>query len=583
VSDLKRKFAKLLLGSALGLLLAACGGGGEPKSTGPSQEGRESLAPLAASDIVATDAEAARFLIQSTYGPNDAAIARLRQVGYSNWLALQFNTPSLDTHWDYVARKGPRGCTTCESIYINATMESFWQQALQGRDQLRQRLVFALSEIFVVSSVNSAVDVQPDAHAAYLDMLSRHAFGNFRDLLEGVARHPTMGYYLSHIRNQKEDEATGRNPDENFAREVMQLFSIGLWQLNDDGSRKKDAHNQDIPTYGLEDVMGMARVMTGLSWGGPHTVDDGNFGWKNGATWNVPMQMYPSFHSQGEKRFLGVTIPRRAGNATLTQAEQDLKIALDTLFQHPNVGPFIGKQLIKRFVTSNPSPAYVTRVSQAFNNNGRGVRGDMQAVMTAILLDPEARDVSKIHDPTWGKLREPIVRYANFLRAFHITTRSGRFAIHNLEDPISSLGQNPLRAPSVFNWFQPDYAPSGELMDAGLSAPEFQITHETTLTGYTNFMERIIQRATPRFQGDNLDHLLVDYSREIELAATPDQLLDRLNLLLMAGQMTPSTRTAILDTINGIQRTVWVLPQNEVRTHMAIRLIMASPEYLVQK
>jgi uncharacterized protein (DUF1800 family) len=568
------------------LILAACGGGSnEPPANNDQPNTDAGLQPQTAADVVATKAEAARFLTQATYGPNMAAIDELKDIGYGNWLRRQFAKPTIDTHWDYVARKGPLGCVTCDSQYINATMESFWLQALQGPDQLRQRMVFALSELFVVSTVNSAVSIQPDAHAAYLDMLARNAFGNFRQLMEDVARHPTMGLYLSHLRNDKEDTATGRNPDENFARELMQLFTIGLWELDDDGQRKHDAAGKDIPTYQLADVMGLARVFTGLSWAGKDASDQSDgawYGWQ-GSPWNKPMQMFPKHHSVGEKAFLKTTIAATQGAMTQALADAELKKALDVLFNHPNVPAFIGKQLIKRFVTSNPSPAYVRRVSQAFKNNGLGVRGDMQAVMRAVLMDPEARDPVKATEASWGKVREPMIRYANYLRAFGTASSTGKYRIWNLEDPVYNIGQNPLRAPSVFNWFQPDYVPNWEDPKSTLVAPELQITNETTVTGYANYMANLVQRTTDRFTNNNVDALVSNYSEEIALANTPDKLLDRLNLLLMEGRMSDATRAQVKGALDKITAKVWVLPKEEVRVHMAIFLLMTSPEYLVQK
>ncbi|MCH2222462.1 MAG: DUF1800 family protein, partial [Dechloromonas sp.] len=254
------------------------------------------------------------------------------------------------------------------------------------------------------------LDAAPLAAASFLDTLSQHAFGNFRDLLEAVTLHPAMGTYLSHLGNDKENTATGRMPDENYAREVMQLFTIGLWELNEDGTRRQQ-NGQDIPTYGQPEVMGMAKVFTGWSWAGPDTNEGRWLGWVNGVQtqpWDQPMQPYPQHHSTSEKRILrGVVIPAGTG------PRESLEIALDTLFNHPNVGPFIGRQLIQRLVTSNPSPAYIARVARAFNNNGAGVRGDMKAVIRAVLLDPEARDAAKLADGNWGKLREPVVRVAN--------------------------------------------------------------------------------------------------------------------------------------------------------------------------
>ncbi|TAG84990.1 MAG: DUF1800 family protein, partial [Burkholderiales bacterium] len=285
--------------------------------------------------------DAARLLTQATFGPTIASIDEVHAKGATQWLneqlALPLHNPS---HWQYVyVDKGPKG----DSRYVNSTMESFWLQAVRGNDQLRQRMVFALTEIFVVSTVNSAVDIQEDAHASYLDMLSRNAFGNFRTLIEEVSLHPTMGQYLSSFNNEKEVPG-GRQPDENYAREIMQLFTIGLWQLNNDGSRKLDpVTGKPISTYTQADIKGMARVFTGWSWGAT-TAD----------AYNLLMQPVAELHSTSEKAILnGVLIPAN------TNARDSLRIALDTLFNHPNVGPFIGSQLIKRFVTSNPTPGYV--------------------------------------------------------------------------------------------------------------------------------------------------------------------------------------------------------------------------------
>ena len=498
-----------------------------------------------------------------------AEIQRVTSMGPAAWIDQQLLTAPMDSHWDYaMVRNGPPGCTVCNSSYINAVMESFWLQAVRGPDQLRQRTALALSELFVVSNTNSQIDGVTGAHASYLDMLARNAFGNFRQLLEQVATHPAMGHYLSHFRNEREDPATGRLPDENFAREVMQLFTIGLWQLNPDGTRRRDASGNFIPTYTQDDVSGLAKVFTGWSWGGPDRTTNRWHGWTGGQNWREQMQNYPQFHSASEKRFLGVTI------AANTSGEQSLRIALDTLFNHPNVGPFLGRQMIQRFVTSNPSPAYVGRVAAAFNNNGSGVRGDMRAVLRAVLLDPEARDTNLANQATWGKLREPMVRFGNWMRAFDARSQLGSYPIWNLEDNVSSLGQNPLRAPSVFNWFRPDYAPPGEVMRQNLVAPEFQITHETTATGYANFVVHNVERG----HFGNGTTIVANYSPEIALAGNPAALMDRLNLLLTAGRMSSTTRQTILGAVNAIPST-----QAATRVHTAVSLTMISSDFIVQK
>ncbi len=497
----------------------------------------------------------------------------MASIGAAAWIDEQFNTAAMDSHWDYaIVRLGVPGCTVCDAAYVNGVMESFWLQAVRGPDQLRQRTALALSELFVVSDVNSAISEMPPAHASYLDMLSRNAFGNFRTLLQDVATHPAMASYLSHLRNEKEDPTTGRLPDENFAREVMQLFSIGLWELNQDGTRRRDSSGAFIPTYNNQDVMGLAKVFTGWSWNGADKSYGRWMGWGVAGphllNWRQQLQNYPDFHSTSEKRFLGTTIP--AG----TSGENSLRIAIDTLFNHPNTAPFISKQLIQRLVTSNPSPAYVSRVVAAFNNNGSGVRGDMRAVLRAILLDAEARDSSYANQTNWGKLREPMVRFATWMRAFNARSAHGAYRIWNLEDNVASLGQNPLRAPSVFNWFRPDYAPPGPILNGGLVAPEFQITHETTTTGYANFVITTVERG----HGWNNTAVVANYAPELALAGNPAQLLDHLNLLLTAGRMTPTTRQLITNAVTAVPAS-----NAAGRVHTAITLTMLSPEFIVQK
>ncbi|NJR71986.1 MAG: DUF1800 domain-containing protein [Gammaproteobacteria bacterium] len=437
---------------------------------------------------------------------------------------------------------------------------------------MRQRVAFALSELMVVSTENSALEIATFGIAGYYDMLNRNAFGNFRTLLEEVSLHPGDGLCIYRIlRNEKEDTVTGRTPDENYAREIMQLFAIGLWQLNSDGTRKLDGAGKPIPTYNQKDILGMAKVFTGWSWGGVVNNEAGWRGWSlpTGHTqWKTLMQDYPQYHSTSAKEIInGVVIPAN------TSARASLKIALDTLFNHPNAGPFIGKQLIKKLVTSNPSPAYVSRVTAAFNNNGAGVRGDMKSVIRAILLDIEARDLSKTADSTWGKVREPIVRYGNWLRGFDVKSQSGLYRIWNLEDPVYSLGQNPFRSPSVFNFFKPDYTPPGAIARANLVAPEFQIIHETTLTGTTNFFEDEVRAIRP----NNAEDLVANYAAELALADKPEALLDRLSLLLLAGDMKPTTRATILDAVNGIAMNAYDARERRVAT--AVFLTMASPEF----
>ncbi|MBW3512236.1 MULTISPECIES: DUF1800 family protein [Janthinobacterium] len=592
-----------LLAITLLSLLAACGGGGDSK-TGASQNPDISAVapgttapgdpaapgtkpgetipppplttPPAGQTATFTRPAASRFLGRATFGPDMAAIDALAASDSDAWFRAQFSKPQT-LHRKYIDAKYPVAGAAATQAVPNDFYESFWQQAVRGDDQLRQRVTFALSEIFVVSTQNEAVWPQTRGVASYYDMLGQHAFGNFRTLLQGVATHPMMGLYLSHLRNQK--ESATRTPDENFAREVMQLFTIGLYQLNADGSLKLSG-GKPIDTYTRDDVSGLAKVFTGWSWAGPDqganrffgSVADPDRDWK-------PMQNYAAYHSTSEKRFLGVSAAGAAGG------EADMALALDTLFNHPNAGPFFGRQLIQRLVTSNPSPAYVGRVAAAFANNGSGVRGDMQAVIRAVLLDPEALAPAGSSLRT-GKLREPLVRLGNWMRAFHARDAALQYRIYYLSDPLSGLGQNPMNAPSVFNYFRPSYVPpNSALATAGLVAPEMQITSEPSVTGYLNFMQDAISGGVAENSA-----VKADYSAELALAEQPAALLDRVNLLLMSGNMSSRLRTKILSAVTSIaipaangSNAAQVTKAKSNRVYLAIFLAMASPEYLVQK
>ncbi|HVS00455.1 MAG TPA: DUF1800 family protein [Thermoanaerobaculia bacterium] len=506
---------------------------------------------------------AARFLHQATYGPTREEIAALQSSGYDAWLNQQFQTPPT-LHVAYIQAAEAAG----EELGSPQVMESFWKQAVQGPDPLRQRVVLALSEVFVVSDASSALGGQAYGLASYLDILGRNAFGNFRQLLEEVTLSPAMGVYLNMLGNDKEDPESGRNPDENFAREILQLFSIGLRKQFPDGTLQLGADGLPIPTYDQDTVKGLARVFTGWSFGGNDTSDPDLFYWPPDH-WLVPMEAWSDHHSEGPKQLLdGAWTP--AG----LSAGQDLELALDTIFQHPNAGPFIARLLIQRLVTSNPSPGYVYRVASAFNDNGQGVRGDMKAVIRALLLDYEARAEEVTGNQGYGHLREPIVRLGGLMRAFHASSPSGKFRLYWLEDPTWGLGQNPLRSPTVFNFFSPDFSLPGEVASAGLTSPEFQIFNETTAVGNANFMLYMIYNGY-EYDGEILG---LDYSYEATLAGNPAQLVDSLNLLLMSNGMSSSMRTILIDTLSQLSATN---PLRRVRA--AVRLIVTSPEYLVQR
>ncbi|NRR31191.1 DUF1800 domain-containing protein [Oxalobacteraceae bacterium] len=564
---------KLLLAALAICVVSACGDRSHDANSSEARSGQGGLTLAETSTSRMSQAEAARFLTQASFGPSMASINALVEMGPDNWITDQFSKMKYN-HLDYMKA---RALQLDPGVRLDQPQffESFWRQAIGGEDQLRQRMSFALSEIFVVSYDNAAGENFPRGIGDYYDRLGRYCFGNFRELLEHVALHPMMGIYLSHLRNQKEQDY--RLPDENFAREIMQLFTIGLYQLNPDGSVKL-SNGKPIETYTHDDVAGLAKVFTGWSWRGPDRSIQRFYGYvaAEDRDWKL-MQNYPDFHSTSEKKFLGVTI---RGN---TSGEWDAQVALDTLFNHPNVGPFIGRQLIQRLVTSNPSPAYIGRVSAAFADNGSGVRGDMKAVIRAILLDPEARQPG---NPTVSKLREPIVRLANWARAFNAKSGSGRFYITTLDDPLTGLGQSPMRSPSVFNFYRPSYVPpNSSIADAGQVAPEMQITAEPSVTGYLNFMEEVVRKGV----GSNYD-VRPDYAAEIALADTPELLLDRVSLLLTNGTMSPELRGMISTAMTGMYypkpdagNAAVMAEVRRQRACLAIFLTMASPEYLVQK
>ncbi|TNF62024.1 MAG: DUF1800 domain-containing protein [Burkholderiales bacterium] len=558
---------------ALVLALAACGGGSDDGGSYSGGSGGD-LGPT-------TPAAAARFLHQATFGATEQDIADVRQIGYRAWVEEQMAMPvNPNAYLDHLVARGNNGSNG------NHFIEAFWRHAVEADDQLRQRVAFALSQIFVISFNDMAVTQFPRGVASYYDMLVRHSFGNFRDLLEDVSLHPMMGLYLTHLRNRKEDPVSGRMPDENYAREVMQLFTIGLNELNLDGTPRR-VNGQLVPTYSSEDVSGLAKVFTGWSWAGPD-LDEARFnGQRNSVdrSWTL-MQNYTHHHSTSPKQFLGVTIPAQ----NRPEPELSLRVALDTLFNHPNVGPFICHQLIQRLVTSNPRGGHVERCARAFNGQGGTPRGDMKAVIRAVLLDSDARILSATSDAD-GKLREPVLRLANFLRAFEARSQSGNYTdIGNTSNPENSLGQAPMHANSVFNFFRPGYVPpNSALAERGLSAPEMQLVHEVSVAGYLNFMRN-------RVTINNSRDVRHNYGRELALAPDPAALVDHLNIVLASGQLSEQSRTLIVegvssrvvpaptpDGMGGVSNQTTIDNALRDRVYIAVLLTMAAPEYLTQK
>ena len=507
-----------------------------------------------------SDEQASRFLGQATLGVTDADIASVRAAGYDAWLTQQFTRPLSPGNWDWLVTRGFDVNPDARNAAIGVDSQ-IWQRLLSASDSLRQRVALALSEVFVVGFDGLTGAYRQFKLAAWWDLLATHAFGNFRALLEAVTLNPAMGGYLNTAGNRKEDPATGRQPDENYAREVMQLFTIGLVQLNRDGTPKLDAAGKPMDTYSQDTVTNLARVFTGWNLDtrrddvGPEFV-------------RRPMVLTASRHSTLAATFLGATVPAN------TDGTAALKTALDTLAAHPNVGPFIGRQLIQRLVTSNPSRHYVARVAAAFDDNGKGQRGDLQAVLRAVLLDVEARDEALISSPTVGKLREPMLRFIQCARSFKATSLNGQWDVGNTSDPARSLGQSPLRSPSVFNYFRPGYVPAGtSIASAGLVAPEFQLANESSVAGYLNAMQSFVSRAHRDVRPD--------YATELALAADAEALVSRVALLLCAGQLQASTRTTIVGAVDSIASSTEAGRANRVYT--AVLLVAASPDYLVQK
>jgi uncharacterized protein (DUF1800 family) len=622
--------ARLLLSfSSSSWLIPASGGAGKFASRSNATTLKAYIdAGCTVPTLGTTSVDAARFLTQATFGASAPDIVAFNTLSGSThaakvqtWLTQQFNTPRANTHFSEMQRRqavadarNPPG-----GFYSDAIRESFWQQAVLRNDQLRQRLAFALSQILVVSS-NGASN-NPYELAAYLDLLNDGAFGNFRDLLYNVSRSVAMGRYLDHARN----DGNSTTPNENFARELLQLFSVGLVVLNNDGSNKAG----DPPTYTEDMVKGFARVFTGLAIPDPYTAADGldiyggehpNWGYypddgglfSNTATaatrarnmWRVPMKPYAGRHSTAEKKLLkynyaspvaacSAAVAFASGTATLPalvrtappntyenngSTEQDalntLDAAISNIFCHPNVGPFVSKGLIKFFVTSTPTPAYIGRVTTAFNNTA-GVRGDMKAVITAILTDPEAINPASLATADrakFGKLKEPILRLSAILRAFNARSSSNQYGFGYTGSLEYGINQGPLQSPSVFNFYHPEFAPPGPVSLANALGPEFEITTTTSIAATANFFGGLVSNSDYAsddlfgqsglaFNGDcypgatpplRTDCIYSNLSDLYTLSDNMGTLFDYLSVVLMQGTLDPASKTDYVNTINAL-------------------------------
>ncbi|MBI3730531.1 MAG: DUF1800 domain-containing protein [Burkholderiales bacterium] len=523
-------------------------------------------APPAAPDPNAapiTVSEASRFLAQASMGASRAQIARVQALGYAGWIDEQLSVSGNGTRWDWLVSKGFNDVSYRNS---QAGFDSCaWRKLISSPDTLRQRFTLALSEVIVVA-IDGLIGGgwKAFAAAAWLDMLEANCFGNYRDLLQLVSTSPAMGQYLTFRGNARANQKTGAMPDENYAREIMQLFSIGLIELKLNGNpRLYDGKSKE--TYGLEDITGLARIFTGwgfdLAGGGPDKPD----------FMRRPMIQVPDKHEPGPSTFLGETV--QAG----LSGEKALEAALDIIFAHDNVAPFISRQLIQRLVTSNPSEGYILRVATVFKDDGSGTvskKGNLKAVLKAILLDDEARKPANLSDPQFGKLREPMLRFLAWARAYNATANNDLWNIGNTSNPADKLGQSPLRSPSVFNFFRPGYVPPNTAIAVkNLVAPEFQITNESSVVGYVNYMQIAVS--------EGVSDIKPDYSSLMPLAETATALLDEINLVLAAGQLSATTLADLSSAVDGMPKGNDI--RRKQRIYAALTLVLAAPEFIVLK
>jgi uncharacterized protein (DUF1800 family) len=602
-------------------LLAACGGGGGASggitvggggaATGtgagetPQPDANPGPAPVVNVPVAPgfnnfpkanTDEEAARFILQSQLDASDLEISNLKAGNFAGYLQQQFARPIGQTGVGWLEERGYGQAGTSRYFFQTYPAEyMLWKQLFTAQDGMRKRISLALSEFFVASMQSAEFEWRSHGYGRYWDLLNANAFGNYRTLLEDVTLSPAMGFFLNTRGNQKEDTKSGRVPDENYAREVMQLFSIGLVQLNSDGTEKL-VDGKKVDSYTQADVTNLARVFTGYKFdtsdGEQITVlrQDGSpegFTISGRQAAIKPMALDASRHSTLAATFLGATVGAGVPGADA------LKIALDTLTNHENTGPFFAKQMIQRLVTSNPSPAYVERVARAFNNNGAGVRGDLKAVWVAILLDDEARSPQALTNASFGKLREPMLRFIQWGRTFGIKSEFNSWKVGATKGTDDSLGQSPLNAPSVFNFFRPGFVPPNTALAATKTpAPEFQLVNETTVGGYLNYMQKVIRygiyvpepgEAEGLFRNYQPD-VTATYAAELPLALDAAALVRRFNLLMCAGQLSAATQKTMLDALNANALTASSNNDRKLdRICAGILMVLGCSEYLVQK
>ena len=557
----------------------------------------------------ASEASTSRFLSQATFGATQSDLSTLVGTSVSDWLLQQFSEEPSDYLAALDGYQAQLPFLILNPWNRQATTFAFWRHSITGDDQLRQRMVYALSQILVISNAGGdALTDYPEAVAYHQSVLTEFGFGNYRNLLEAMTYSPGMGFYLTYMGNRKEDPETGRQPDENYAREILQLFTMGLVALNDDGTLASGTNGDDSSDelYNNDDITGLAKVFTGLdrnvtraqSQNNPEAPEVLN-------SWREPMVVYPAKHAQNEKTFLGLTIPEN------TNAVDSITLALDQLMSVASVGPFLSRQLIQRFTTSNPSPAYISRVTQVFNDGrytlpngigiGGGLRGDLKATIAAILLDRENLEPEAPN--TFGKLREPVLRFTQWARAFNAGTVTPEYTLElydlsSVSNYGQGLAQHPFSAPSVFNFYRPGYVPPGtDSGAAGMTVPELQIVTAETIPAYMNFItffamastqhaDLAVYREIGGLTGVNFDpelartSFLPDYSTEKNLADDLPALFDHLNLLLAGGALSQAAVDSFIDVVAGVPVEAsddW----RATRVGLAVALVMTSADYLV--
>ena len=541
--------------------------------------------------VVTNDADIWRLMNQATFGASQQEAANVKSLGIAGWINAQFNKPVSgypSSRYNRIQLSETPDCTTrdplgqnypsnspqatCvrDHLSLNMMQRDLYTNAVSGADQLRQRVAWALSQILVISAVEQDLS-RAHVMARYQQIMFEEAFGNFETILKRITLSPAMGNWLDSVNNDRPDALKGRVPNENYAREIMQLFSIGLVELKSDGTPLLDALGQEIPTYDQDDIKQFARVFTGYTYANP---DGSPITKKNGVYYGADMGVYPGTattgHDTDAKTLLsGVVLP-----AGQTPA-QDIDGAVHNVFIHPNTGPFVSKQLIQRLVTGNPSPGYVQRVTQVFNNNGAGVRGDLKAVVRAILLDSEARGPAKA-DPTFGTLREPVLMITGLVRALNgVTDGAG------LGDRASNLAQRPYYAPTVFNYFQPDATVPG----TSILAPEFAIYNSNSAVARTNLVYQLV------YTGVNPDGNLINATGtrlntiQFEPYATDAAMLtDKVSEMLLGGPLPAAARTAVMTAVQAIALSATPTAQQKTdRARMAVYLIASSNHYQIQR